>query len=716
MDGLAERLMGIFAAEWRERLAAMDRDLVALEQASSPEHQSQLLASLFRAAHSLKGAAGSVGVAAVEAACHALEETLSAIRNGKRALDAGAVEMLFVGADAIAAAGAGLSPEQPKTAKGVVPASPIEPNSAVLPGCSIAPPQEATVRIAASKLDAMLARGGELIVAHYRAQARAGDADAVQNLLGRAGRDCSAVERLLKGSSDGLNKLGTAAERALAGVADLRNVIARAGREVERLSACLAADSAIVERAARAVLEQTSQARLLGCGEAWAGLDRIVRDLARTAGKSVRLTTRGDRIEIDREIVERLRDPLIHLARNAIDHGIEPPGERKTSGKPAEGEISITASVEGGILEIVVADDGRGLGIAEIRAAAAEKNLPEGSDEELANHIFRPGFSTRKKATGISGRGVGLDAVKAAIEQLRGSVEVSFEPGCGTRFHLRLPLTLTQVRVLLVRSCSEIVAFDVTDIVRSLRIPAGHPASIPGGDIMTAEGPLPLARLDAILGFVPDPAAAVPPHATVLILRSGGRHAGFVVDELVGEQEIIVRPLGRRLRCVRQVAGGSVLATGRVVLLLKAGELIETALSVAPSLAAPVLSAGPPAPRRRVLLAEDSPTMRNLEQSILEAAGYEVASYADGASAWTALQRAGADIVVSDVDMPGMSGFELVESMRRTPRFRELPVVLVTSCESESERSRGLALGADAYLAKSAFDRDTLIASLRRFV
>jgi two-component system chemotaxis sensor kinase CheA len=416
-----------------------------------------------------------------------------------------------------------------------------------------------------------------------------------------------------------------------------------------------------------------------------------------------------------------LADPLRHLVRNAVDHGVEPPARRREAGKPPAGRVTIAAVLRGSQVEVVVADDGRGLDLDALRQQARKRRLPEGvSDAELARLVFLPGFSTVRLITDVSGRGVGLDVVKSRLESLHGTVDLSFAPGQGTRFTLAVPLTLTTLRVLLVGAAGQTFALASTNVQRLVRVEPGHLRFVEGREMLALGGPpLPVASLAGTLGLT----GTAPPHANgkapAVVVKAGTLTAAFLVDELVNEQEVLIKNLGARVRRVRHLSGATILPSGQVALVLNAAALIRTALERAPAegIAATLARAAPAgAAKKRILVVDDSVTTRTLEKSILEAAGYEVTAAADGAAAWQLLQERGADLVVSDVEMPRLDGFALTEAIRGSRRFRELPVVLVTGRESEQDQARGIEVGADAYLVKSAFDQTNLLQTIAQLL
>jgi two-component system, chemotaxis family, sensor kinase CheA len=329
--------------------------------------------------------------------------------------------------------------------------------------------------------------------------------------------------------------------------------------------------------------------------------------------------------------------------------------------------------------------------------------------------VFLPGFTTARLVTDVSGRGVGLDAVRAGVEALQGSVDVETRAGHGTRIVLVVPLTLVALRALLVSAGGETLAVPASHVRRVLSIHPSDVRAMGGRETIAVDGaPVGVARLAEVLGL---PVREARPGALVpaVLIAGGGRQAARAVDGLLTEQELQIRGLGARVRRLRHVAGSAILPDGTVALILHVPAVVESALGRA---SGPALSVRPAARRRRrrILLVDDSPTTRTLERSILEAAGYQVATAADGEEAWTILEREGADALVADVEMPRLDGFGLTEAVRRSRALAALPVVLVTAREAETDRAHGLAVGANAYLVKSAFDQRSLLETLEQLL
>lgn len=467
--------------------------------------------------------------------------------------------------------------------------------------------------------------------------------------------------------------------------------------------------------------DDVKRLRMLPFGSVADGFGRVVRDLARSLGKEARLILSGADTELDRHVLDSIKDSLLHLLRNALDHGIEHPSARQRAGKPTTGSVAMGAYQRGGTVVIEVEDDGAGLDPHVIRRAASEHHLVPASDlaalpdSEVLRLIFQPGFSTSEHVSQVSGRGVGLDVVARTAERLGGRVEVHATPGRGTLFQITLPLTLATARALLFEAGEGLYAMHTSAVERVVRV--DQLRHVGGRLMLEYEGAaVPVAILAELLGARAGTGTGEPGAArTIVIVGVGVQRVGLMIDQVVGEQEIVVKPLGYPLRRVRFVSGATILGSGRVVPILNVADLTRAAARAAtPSFESRLPAAEPR--RLRVLVADDSLTTRTLERYILEAAGYEVALAGDGLEALALLDERECDVLVSDVDMPNLDGVALTAQLRQVPRFRELPIILVTSLASDDDRARGLEAGADAYMVKSSFDQDQLLRTIQELV
>lgn len=752
-DDLAARLLATFLEELDDQAGVMLGELRALE--SDPTDEERLKA-LFRVLHTLKGAARVAGVPSIEQACHALETDLVDVREGREELDAARIHLLYAAADALAdtgrrirsgqelhyapisvlirqltgaelpemsASGAGGAAESMDSA----PSTPTSPASrseaatatperwrAAARDASSAEATEGPIRVQAEELDALLASTGDLLITTGRVGERPATLEALhERLNGLAAEWHRSGPKLLL-----LLERAEAPAALTALVRRLDDELRSTARDTARLARDAAGDARSLGRISDEVAESVSRMRLRPFADACQALPSAVRDVAEVTGRSVAFELRGQEVRVDRAIVDALREPLLQLVRNAVDHGIELPAQRVRVGKPERGTVRVEASLVGGRLSVRVSDDGAGLDIDAVRARLEERGLEVARDErEIIRALFAGGLSTRRQATEISGRGVGLNVVRATLERIGGSVDVHWTAGQGTTFVLECPPTPARIRALLVGAGSYIFAIPTSHVERLRRIEAGEIRSTEGRPVLAGgDEPIAFGSLAAILG---------PPLATrpirgkvpVVVLQAGENRLAVAVEELIAEQELVFRPLERGRISLPHISGGALLPTGQAALVVNPGGVIAAGLAQGGpvEVAEEATDTGAPV-RRRILVVDDSITTRTLEQSILEAAGYDVLTAVDGEAAWQVLQEETVDLVVADVEMPRLDGFGLCEAIRASKRLRDVPVVLVTALESAEGRARGLEAGADAYLAKSSFDQDTLLDTIRQLL
>jgi two-component system chemotaxis sensor kinase CheA len=649
MSDARARVLGVFREESSERVDRIVEGLLALERGAGPD----VIDAVLREAHSIKGSAGMMGIDDAHDIGHAIEEVLATARADGR-LAPGLVEPLLQATDALRRAVAG----EAGLVQGAVAAiacaasdgaaaSMAEadaPATPALPGAGTSRP---SMRVEAGKVDRLLDAVGEVVVHQRR----------LDHVLSEAGdgRRHEAAEDL-QARSDGL-------------LDELQDAVIRL--------------------------------RTVPISSITGPFARAVRDLAAAHGKEVRLTTTGTEIQLDRVILEGASEAIVHLLRNAVAHGIEPPGERERAGKPREGRIELRAQRRGDRVAIEVRDDGRGV-VPELIGSAD-------GPEALATLLARAGMSTAQSVTAVSGRGVGLDAVKHHVESVRGSLEVASEPGRGTTVSLLLPVNVALVEALVLERAGILFAVPFADVSEVISV--AEPLSLLGRPAVTVDGePVPVADLVAVLGGSGPPVATVTP---AIVLARGGRRAALACDRLVGEETVVVKRLGSVLAATPGYIGGAIMGDGRVALVLDAQHL----LSAATDRPAAMPAAEPEAARRTVLVVDDQFTVRELQRSIMEASGYSVETARDGREAWERLTASdGVALVLTDLEMPGMDGLELLAAIRRDPQMSSLPVVIVTSRAGGEDERLGMEAGADAYIVKERFDQQALLDTVERLI
>lgn len=736
-DDLLAELIPVFLAEADEHIQVMNRHVLALERGVPVQARGEVIAELFRAAHSLKGAARAVRLSEVEALAHELEDLFARVRDRELEPEPAVLDGAYQSLDAISsaverwrtpAAQTPVSDSRELTADvGSGPAA--EPGSAdtVLEtevttdggstGWFITPGQQAAVdsmRVATAKVDDLMAAVSELHVSRIGTERRLDDARELESMLDELDSTRTNDRRRLRHSP--VRHQAEAHEELSQRVHTARMQLAAFRHELE-------ADARRDALAVDDLRDAVRRIRMLPVSTVFEPVPRIVRDLARDAGKEVRLSLTGSETEVDRSVLEAIKDALTHLIRNAVVHGIEPPAVRAEAGKDI-GSVSLSARHEGGMLLIELRDDGAGIDLNAVRAEAVREGLLSSDaaaalpDRDAVALIFRPGLSTRATVTDLAGRGVGLDVVRQSVEQVGGWLDVDNAPGHGTTFTLSLPLSISTINCLLVEASEQTFALPVGAIERVLRAGPDEVGRASGRYVIRLdEGPVPLAELATVLALDHTDAALAPRAALkrpVVVLRAHQRIAAFAVDGLLETHEVVIKTLPAPLIRVRYIAGATILGSGGVAMLLDAGDLIE-AVELGEFVTAG--EPGPPATQpATILVVEDSITTRTLEKSILEAAGYRVQTAADGEAGWDLFRSGACDLVIADIEMPGIDGFELTARIRADADRRDLPVVLVTSRDSRDDHERGLAVGADAYIVKGAFDQERLLDTIRRLL
>jgi two-component system chemotaxis sensor kinase CheA len=452
---------------------------------------------------------------------------------------------------------------------------------------------------------------------------------------------------------------------------------------------------------------------------------RMVRDLAAEEGKEVTWEIRGEDTQIDRRVLEEIKDPLIHIARNSISHGIETPAERKKRGKPRAGTVSLSIEqVESDKVELTMSDDGAGVDLEQVKAAAVARGFLTDADAAALNDqdalelIFLSEVSTSPMITDISGRGLGLAIAREKIENVGGLLSVETTRGSGTVLRVQIPLTLATFRGVLVRSRGQTFVIPTANVDQVLRVNRSMVVYLSRRESIPIDGrAVSLVNLGDVLGLkkVPDEESGAESWPAIVLLVSGTRIA-FRIDEVLGEQEVLVKTLGKQLARVRNISGATVLVTGDVVLILNPSDLLKSvSLATGPAPGEDALESRDATPRK-ILVVEDSVTSRTLLKSILESAGFQVKTAVDGVEAFASLRVDEFDLIVSDIDMPRMNGFALCEKVRGFAQTADLPIVLVTSLESREDRERGIDAGANAYIVKSSFDQSNLLEVVKRLI
>ena len=768
MDQDAEfqkRLLSTFAVEAQEHLKGITDALLRLEQGGDPQRQQDTVEVVFREAHSLKGAARAVNHGDVESLCQALEGLFAALKRKEVPLSAGLFNLMQRARDVLslllqphgarqegasariaiiqelgdAARGGGYRQQgegglpdhealKPESAAQAGPVQEVSPMEERVPEV---PPMEETVRVSTAKLASLLLLSEEMVSAKLSAGLHAAQMRELRTSCGEWRKEWARVLPALPPVGVLLSKVASgrgaelSAEEAKGIVKILEfqqwNVGFQKSLEQGAVRYLKAAErdrrnlGGMVDN----LMGEVKKLMMFPFSSLLEVFPKMVRDLSRDHAKELDLVIGGEELEIDRRVLEEMKDPLIHLVRNCISHGIEVPEERERKHKPRRGKISLLIVPREGRAEVVVADDGAGIDAGELRSALTRSGMvsvekaAQMSDAELLPFVFQSGVSTSQTITEISGRGLGLAIVREKVEKLGGSVSFESEPDQGTSFRIVLPLSVATFRGLLVRVADRLFVLPAIHVARVLRSKWEEVATVQNKEIIDLGGRgVSLVRLADVLEL-PE-ADSVTEQLQAVVVTVGEQSIAFVVDEVMSEREVLMKRIGPQLSRVRNIAGATLLGSGKVVPVLNLPDLIKSALQVRHPAKPPPSQPVPVARQRRILVVEDSITSRMLLKNILESAGYGVTTAVDGVEALTILKNGNYDLVVSDIDMPRMNGFELTARLRGEKEYAELPVVLVTALASREDRERGIDVGASAYIVKSRFDQSDLLETVQR--
>jgi len=763
-----QEILSIYKAETEEHLQKLNEGLLSLEKAP---RRTETIEEIFREAHSLKGAARMIGFEPVEKIAHGLEDLFSQARKGELDFQRHVFDVIFVALDAISKLTAGWleNPGAPspqvddlleriravRASPAGIPAvaAPPVPTAATLPAAStmtpptaptaastaaqapslpiakpaersgddhVAPASETgvrqieeTIRVTTQKLDDLMNQIGEILVTRIKFDERLAEIRVIERQIEQFQGVWATVRRRAAQAGD------------LWAVREIGDRVARLQDDIRHLATGFNEDTLRMTLVSGELQDSINRVRMLPLSALFNLFPRLLRDIARQEGKEVELQIEGAQAQLDKKIIEELKDPLTHLLRNALDHGIEKPEVRLSAGKRPVGHLKLSATQKASSVVIEIEDDGAGIDLERVRALALRRGfatdaeLQEMTDQQILGLVFRPGFSTKGMITDLSGRGVGLDVVLTNIERMKGTITVASVPGRGSTFSIRLPITLATTQALLVKVSGQTFAIPLAAVEVIGEVGLDQVTSVESREAVLIEGvPTALVRLHEILHLKETSARMeAGDKMPVVVLGSTEERVAFLVDELLGEHEIVVKGFGAPLRRVRNVSGATIAGDGAIVLILNVFDLIKASQKVRGLWLADKrrAEAGLRA-KSRVLVVDDSVTTRLLEKGILENNGYEVALAVDGVDALEKLANGNFDLVVSDVEMPRMNGFEFTRRLRREEAHRELPVILVTSLSSEEDKKTGVEAGADAYIVKGAFDQGNLIATIRQLL
>jgi two-component system chemotaxis sensor kinase CheA len=723
IPSLPEELVGTFLDECHERIEGLSARLLEIEQEGAHAAGGEGIRALFRDLHTLKGSSGFAGLWRLNRLAHAAEDLVAKVRDGVAPCDRPTIDVLLASVDrfrAIVERASARAPidvevddviarlKDPRSAP-IAPAKSITtetaPKAAAAAGAG-------TLRVEFERVDQLQNFVNELVLARSRLTRATGAQ------LG-LGRELARLRRRL--AETALDDDRAAAGRRMTEIAAVAEELGRAERVVDEGGIELEASLGSLGGALAQLRDRVMRLRMVPIARLFSKHQRTVRELGGALGKKVRLELRGQDTELDKVLVEQLEDPLIHLVRNAVDHGIETPDVRVAHGKPEVGTLTLRARQQGGAIVVEIVDDGGGIDPSVIKRKGVEKGLITAeeaetmTDRDALDLIFRAGFSTAAAVTDVSGRGVGMDVVRESIQRLKGTIEIHSTKGEGTTFELRLPLTLAVAQVLLVRAAGEEVAIPIDAVARTLSASVESVEDVGGRPCLVerledGERRIPVIDLAETLGLEG--------HARGSDMRAvGGSDNGggqLVVleapltgvdavalecDALMGRHDVVVKPLGPMLVTAPCVAGATLLGD-KVVLLLDLGAIVHRGLDAQPTKRR--AKQAPRAKRGRILVAEDADVVREALRHALVNAGFDVTVARDGAEALEHARSGTYDLVSTDVMMPRMDGYELTRSLRALPAYAHTPIVMVTSRDQRVDVLRGYDAGVDAYVTKPA--------------
>lgn len=783
-----KKLISIFKVESKDRIEKISEDLLALEKSSSLADKKSMIESIFREIHSLKGAARSVNFQKAEFVCKGLEDVFSIWKNTNQSPSAEQLDILHRINDALMKviempelplpsqleedvklivqgcnvlnADSGnnnklkhevkiiepiekqTKPDKPKleNSNQTEKLEKIEAFRSVENSDLYEKPEtkfnvsassesgtqkiDTNIKIASSKLDTVLVQSEEMLTTRISISQRMSELTNLRNEIYEGKKEWEKLDKVITekivSKQHSMSDQKNIFELIKFGEDHFRNTL----KKMDGIITKIEHDFHQFSTGVNNLLEDTKKLLMLPFSTLLTGFPKTIRDVSRKLYKDVNFVTEGGDVEIDKRILDEMKDIFIHLIRNAIDHGIERPEERKKLNKPEQGTIKLTIKqLAGNEIMIEFTDDGGGVNLEAIKKAAIKQGVisledsEKMSKDEAMELIFHSGLSATPILTDLSGRGLGMAIIREKIEKISGKITISSQSGVGTSIKIHLPLTIATFKGMLIRVAGQLFVIPTANLESVLRIKVEDIKTVENVEVISYLGSTTsLVRLEDMLEMRDKTARKADEisetYRPVIIITSSEKRVGFMVDEILGEQEILVKNFSKPLVRIKNIAATAILGTGKPVLILNCTDLLQTAHTIHLN-AARKTDGQKSAKNIRLLLVEDSITTRMLLKNILELGGYQVTTAVDGLEAWNILQRDNFSAVVSDVDMPKMNGFELTQKIRKENKFENIPVILVTARESDQDRERGIDVGANAYILKSTFDSTALLQSVK---
>jgi two-component system chemotaxis sensor kinase CheA len=728
-------LLTIFKIESEEHLTKLENGLIELERRPGDK---ELLRRLIREVHTLKGGARVFGFTDIQDLTHRMEDVLEAISSGKILFDSYSMERMLRGIDTLRILlGRILGEESPPIDLSEIKESlesclsrnevdqeqvPCGPDTLPLTqreGSSPSEPSEAYLKVSLSRLDRLLYLIGEVVIQRMKSSARISQTKRILRSMKEVQRSISKFKEATKE-----DRLSSSREW-ISFLSQWEAQLERVREEFQRLYEQISSETFHLDPIMDQLQTKARELKMVPLSTIFEGFPRMVRDMASQLGKEIHLLVSGEETELDKKVIERIKSSLIHLLRNAIDHGIEEPQKREAIGKPREGTIKISARNERDRVVLSIEDDGKGIDVEEIKANALRKGLVREeellrmTEREILNLIFAPGYSSSSGVTELSGRGMGLDIVMKEISQLSGRVSIETQKGQGTRFTLSLPLSIALLRALLVRVGERRFFLPLPSLIKVIRMGQEAISTLDGRISFSFEDRLlPLLELRELLGIkeIREDPKGKEKMLWVVVVTNFKREAGLIVDEVLGDEEVFVKSLGKHLGKAKFISGGVLMLDGEVVFVLDVEDLLAYRSYPVSYLPKTIPSSASTQRKGRILVVEDVFSTRELERSILENHGYLVDTAVDGLDALNQITRNSYDLILSDIEMPRMDGFELCQTLKKSEAHKDIPFVILTSFQREEDRRRGMEVGASAYLVKGAFDQTHLLETIDRLI
>ncbi len=747
-------LLETFRVEADEAIGSISNDLLELEKDLPAEKYAEFIEAIFRNFHSLKGAARSVNLQKIEKICQSAESVFSGLKKKELKITPELLDLIIQSIDLIKEL---VKPEVSdhhnllskkvtefsetldqaakghvkKIVKKEIPVQEVKPEF----NAEKYTHSETTIRIPIEVIDSLMFQVEEL------RSVKLTEKELISE-IGKLKSEISLVKNKIRKFKEKNRTNTNLQHRSIAEVEQFNK--AQIENANEFIDSCYTQLNSISNkvrvvnttaehnyRAAESQIENLTHSMkkviMMPFSTLLQNIPMIVRDLSREQEKQIDLKVKGDSIETDRRILNELKDPIIHLIRNCIDHGIETPEIRKQKSKPAHAALNITISqLNSTTAEIIISDDGTGIDLEKIRSLVKQNianpnvNYDDLTYKEILPYVFHSGISTKQVVTSISGRGLGMAIVREKIEKLGGTINIDTKKDEGTSFRINIPFNLASFHGVEVVVAGQNYMIPTTYVDRVISLPKNKIVSLENRQAIEIDGTIvSLVPLADILEISKSKQNAVTEQIPVIVLHTTVSRIAFIVDDIIGEQEIMVKHMGNQLASVRNILGATILGNGKIEPVLNVSDLLSFAekkslisYSIMHESNENLLTKK----EVNILIAEDSITSRMMLKNILESAGYNVVAAVDGLDAYEQLPLGNFDLVISDVDMPRMSGFTLTEKIRKDHRFQNIPLILVTSLDSKEDRERGIDAGASAYVVKKSFDQSNLLEIIKKIL